>query len=108
MGRAQLSTTIVSSCGPRSSRPRVSSKASASADAPRNGTTMLTGARLVSVDLIRRGEDRLAPVEAATDPDRALRDRVENLQWYQMLELAPGLVTPGWFDLRRVVDRIPW
>ena len=28
-------------------------------------------------------------------------------QWYHTLELAPQLVTPGWFDLRRIVPRMP-
>ncbi len=29
-------------------------------------------------------------------------------QWYHTLELAPGVVTPGWYDLRQVLDRIPF
>jgi tRNA (mo5U34)-methyltransferase len=28
--------------------------------------------------------------------------------WYHTIELAPGLVTPGWFDLRPIVERLPW
>jgi tRNA (mo5U34)-methyltransferase len=28
--------------------------------------------------------------------------------WYHTIELGPEVVTPGWFDLRPVVDRIPW
>ena len=28
--------------------------------------------------------------------------------WYHTLELAPGVVTPGWFDLRPTVDLLPW
>ncbi|CAN5813990.1 hypothetical protein BH24ACT3_BH24ACT3_05810 [soil metagenome] len=28
-------------------------------------------------------------------------------EWYHTLELAPGLVTPGWFDTRGVLDRLP-
>lgn len=28
--------------------------------------------------------------------------------WYHTLELGPGLVTPGWFDLRPVADSLPW
>ena len=31
-----------------------------------------------------------------------------NPLWYHTLELEPGLVTPGWFDLRSIVDRLPW
>lgn len=28
--------------------------------------------------------------------------------WYHTMELAPGLITPGWFDLRDVLARLPW
>jgi tRNA (mo5U34)-methyltransferase len=28
--------------------------------------------------------------------------------WYHVLELGPGLLTPGWFDLRPIVDKMPW
>jgi tRNA (mo5U34)-methyltransferase len=28
--------------------------------------------------------------------------------WYHTMEVAPGVVTPGWFDLRPIVDRLPW
>jgi tRNA (mo5U34)-methyltransferase len=28
--------------------------------------------------------------------------------WYHTLELPGGVLTPGWFDLRRQVDRLPW
>ena len=28
--------------------------------------------------------------------------------WYHTIELAPGVLTPGVFDLRPVVDRMPW
>ena len=28
--------------------------------------------------------------------------------WYHTIEVAPGVVTPGWFDLRPIVDRMPW
>lgn len=31
-----------------------------------------------------------------------------NPLWYHTLELAPGVVTPGWFDLRGVADLLPW
>jgi tRNA (mo5U34)-methyltransferase len=38
-----------------------------------------------------------------------LRTRVDtNPLWYHTLELAPGVVTPGWFDLRPIVERLPW
>lgn len=29
-------------------------------------------------------------------------------QWYHTLELAPGVTTPGWYDLRPVIDRVPF
>ena len=31
-----------------------------------------------------------------------------NPVWYHTLELAPGEATPGWFDLRPIVDKLPW
>lgn len=37
----------------------------------------------------------------------ALRAEVEGRQWYHTLELAPGVVTPGWFDTRAVAPRLP-
>src|SRR5260370_705542 len=38
----------------------------------------------------------------------SLRDQVAGREWYHTLELAPGVVTPGWFDLRPVADKLPW
>ena len=41
-------------------------------------------------------------------PDQdTLRHQVEALEWYHTLELAPGLVTPGWFDTRKVTSQVP-
>ncbi len=31
-----------------------------------------------------------------------------NPLWYHTMELAPGIVTPGWFDLRPILSRMPW
>ena len=31
-----------------------------------------------------------------------------NRVWYHTLDLGHGVVTPGWFDHRTVVDRLPW
>lgn len=28
--------------------------------------------------------------------------------WYHTMDLAPGVTTPGWFDLRQVIDLMPW
>ena len=38
-----------------------------------------------------------------------LREAVAaNELWYHTIELPGGVVTPGWFDLRSVVDKLPW
>ena len=37
-----------------------------------------------------------------------LRREVAKHDWYHTIELAPGVVTAGWFDTRQVVDRIPF
>jgi tRNA (mo5U34)-methyltransferase len=42
--------------------------------------------------------------ENATDD---LRADIAERQWYHTLELAPGLETPGWFDLRDLAPLIP-
>jgi tRNA (mo5U34)-methyltransferase len=34
-----------------------------------------------------------------------LEDKVRSMGWYHTLELAPGLTTEGWFDLRPYVSR---
>jgi tRNA (mo5U34)-methyltransferase len=46
----------------------------------------------------------VAVSELSTD---ALREEVAALEWYHTLELAPGVVTPGWFDTRTVVSSLP-
>jgi tRNA (mo5U34)-methyltransferase len=40
-------------------------------------------------------------------PARTLAERVGAIQWYHTLELAPGLLTPGWFDHRGVLAQVP-
>lgn len=46
---------------------------------------------------------------AATEPPRDLRASVAaNPLWYHTMDLAAGVVTPGWFDLRPIVERMPW
>src|ERR687887_372295 len=47
------------------------------------------------------------PVEAASSADLAGAVAATRL-WYHTIELAPGVVTPGWFDLRPIVKRMPW
>ena len=41
---------------------------------------------------------------SSSDLVGAVRER----EWYHTIELAPGVVTPGWFDLRPVARRLPW
>ncbi len=38
-------------------------------------------------------------------PDE-LSDEVRNREWYHTIELAPGVDTPGWFDLRPVAPKV--
>jgi len=40
-----------------------------------------------------------------TDPRAAV---AANPLWYHTIDVAPGVSTPGWFDLRPVVDKYPW
>jgi tRNA (mo5U34)-methyltransferase len=37
----------------------------------------------------------------------SLAARAAALQWYHSIELAPGVVTRGWFDTRAAVERVP-
>lgn len=41
----------------------------------------------------------------ARDPRAAI---AEHRFWYHTLEVAPGVTTPGVFDLRPIVERLPW
>lgn len=36
------------------------------------------------------------------------REVAENALWYHTIEVRPGIVTPGWFDLRPIVEHLPW
>ena len=47
----------------------------------------------------------MGPVDRSSDNRRRVADHP---LWYHTLELEPGLVTPGWFDLRPIVDALPW
>src|SRR5919106_1834775 len=44
----------------------------------------------------------------AIDPATARRRVAEHPLWYHTIDVAPGVTTPGWFDLRPIVDRLPW
>lgn len=41
-------------------------------------------------------------------PGDDLHKQLADVQWYHSLELAPGVVTPGWFDLRQLAGKLPW
>ena len=45
----------------------------------------------------RRVEAQAVTLDAALDRE-----------WYHTLELAPGVVTPGWFDTRTIVPELPF
>lgn len=40
--------------------------------------------------------------------DQQLRDAIQAVEWYATIELRPGIVTPGWFDLRSLAPKLPW
>ncbi|HEV3000587.1 MAG TPA: class I SAM-dependent methyltransferase [Solirubrobacteraceae bacterium] len=44
---------------------------------------------------------------ARLDDAADLRAEVAGREWYHTLELAPGVITPGWFDLRAVAAKVP-
>lgn len=43
--------------------------------------------------------------DTAADPRTAV---ASVRRWYHCIEVAPGVVTPGLFDLRPIVNRLPW
>jgi tRNA (mo5U34)-methyltransferase len=45
---------------------------------------------------------------AGPDPVAARQAVTHQHHWYHTMEVAPGVETPGWFDLRPIVDRMPW
>lgn len=40
--------------------------------------------------------------------DDLRREIATNPMWYHAMELAPGVETPGWFDMRPVAKILPW
>lgn len=42
--------------------------------------------------------------QTGDDATAGLRERFEGIDWYHTQELAPGIVTPGMFDLRPLID----
>ena len=46
-------------------------------------------------------------MERTATPTDALAAEVAGLQWYHTMELAPGVVTPGWLDTRQIASQVP-
>ena len=67
--------------------------------ADRRGTRPSAGRRSV----MSASEPPFSPAVAGA----RLSDQIASISWYHTLELAPGVVTPGWFDHRSVLDAIP-
>jgi tRNA (mo5U34)-methyltransferase len=49
-----------------------------------------------------------ATVARERDPAELRREVESHPLWYHTIELAADLVTPGWFDLRPIVEGMPW
>jgi tRNA (mo5U34)-methyltransferase len=47
-------------------------------------------------------------VPSTAQQEGSLADRIEGARWYHTLELPGGIVTRGRYDLRPIVDRLPW
>jgi tRNA (mo5U34)-methyltransferase len=45
--------------------------------------------------------------DAHSPTEGELRSALDR-EWYHTIELAPGIVTPGWFDTRGVAATLPW
>jgi tRNA (mo5U34)-methyltransferase len=45
--------------------------------------------------------------DAAARSDAELREVLAARRWYHTIELRPGVVTPGWFDLRALAPTLP-
>jgi tRNA (mo5U34)-methyltransferase len=56
------------------------------------------------------GELQSARPDGSSAPSaEEVRREVSSLPlWYHTIELGHGVVTPGWFDLRPIVERLPW
>src|SRR5437899_13086104 len=50
---------------------------------------------------------RCRAMTAEAVADDQLARKVAGINWYHSIELAPGLVTPGWFDTRAVASQLP-
>lgn len=48
------------------------------------------------------------PSLAESQPPRDLQRRVDELLWYHAIDVAPGVTTRGWFDLRHALELMPF
>jgi tRNA (mo5U34)-methyltransferase len=46
-------------------------------------------------------------VTAPAEPS-SLRQTISEIDWYHTIEVAPGVLTKGWFDTREVAAELPW
>src|SRR5262249_20625446 len=79
---------------------------------PRILARLYTRGRRLNRRRVRWRPLRFAPAMATTNAPSAdvadLKRRIAgNHDWYHTLELAPGVLTPGWVDVRPVVPRVP-
>jgi tRNA (mo5U34)-methyltransferase len=50
----------------------------------------------------------MAVISGGESVERARAAIGEVAMWYHSIEVAPGVVTPGMFDLRPIVEKMPW
>jgi tRNA (mo5U34)-methyltransferase len=50
----------------------------------------------------------MTDLEPSASDDDVRAAVAANTLWYHTMELRPGVVTPGWFDLRPIVDQMTW
>jgi tRNA (mo5U34)-methyltransferase len=56
---------------------------------------------------VQERQDR-AVISRAPQSGDLDREVAANPLWYHTMQIGPGVVTPGWFDLRPIVDQLPW
>ncbi len=50
----------------------------------------------------------MAIQEGASTSAAQMLAAIDELLWYHVIDVAPGVTTPGWFDLRHALDLIPF
>lgn len=59
--------------------------------------------------IIPRAEPMAGTTEETDERSREASSAIGAVRsWYHSIEVAPGVVTPGIFDLRPIADRLPW